>query len=107
MVYHIGNVAILLRMCVMGATPMICYLKMMLMENHLLKQRLLSNIISFDYNSMKLGHINKYHNVFKFQNGPYRIMPSGVIALFVNDNSLFIYFPISSLSSLFQNGNFS
>ena len=23
----------------------------------------------------------KYHNVFKFQNGPYRIMPSGVIAL--------------------------
>ena len=36
---------------------------------------------SFDYNSMKLGHIIKYHNVFKFQNGPYRIMPSGVIAL--------------------------
>ena len=36
---------------------------------------------SFDYNSMKLGHISKYHNVFKFQNGPYRIIPSGVIAL--------------------------
>ena len=44
---------------------------------------------SFDYNSMKLVHIIKYHNVVKFQNGPYRIMPSGVIA-FVNDNSLFI-----------------
>ena len=31
--------------------------------------------------SMKLGHIIKYHNVFKFHNGPYRIMPLGVIAL--------------------------
>ena len=51
------------------------------MKNHRLKQRLLSNMNSFDYNSMKLGHIIKYHNVFKFQNGPYRIMPSGVIAL--------------------------
>ena len=30
---------------------------------------------------MKLDHIIMYHNVFKFQNGPYRIMPSGVIAL--------------------------
>ena len=39
------------------------------------------NMNSFDYNSIKLGHIIKYHNVFKFQNGPYRIMPSGVIAL--------------------------
>ena len=36
---------------------------------------------SFDYNSMKLGHIIKYNNVVKFQNGPYRIMLSGVIAL--------------------------
>ena len=45
------------------------------------KQRLLSKMNSFDYNSMKLGHIIKYHNVFKFQNGPYPIMPSGVIAL--------------------------
>ena len=54
------------------------------MKNHQLKRRLLSNLNSFDYNSMKLGHIIKYHNVFKFQNGPYmlyRIMPSGVIAL--------------------------
>ena len=42
---------------------------------------LLSKIHSFDYNSMKLGHITKYHNVFKFQNSPYPIMPSGVIAL--------------------------
>ena len=50
-------------------------------ENCWLKQRLLSKMNSFDYNSMKLGHIIKYHNVFKFQNGPYRIMPSGVIAL--------------------------
>ena len=36
---------------------------------------------SFGYNSMKLGHIIKYHNVFKFQNGHYHIMPSGVIAI--------------------------
>ena len=40
---------------------------------------------SFDYNSMKLGHIIKYHNVFNFQNGKYHIMLSGV-----NGNSLFI-----------------
>ena len=50
-------------------------------KNYRLKRCLLSNMNSFDYNSMKLGHIIKYHNVFKFQNGPYRIMPSGVIAL--------------------------
>ena len=50
-------------------------------ENHRLKRRLLSIMNSFDYNSMKLGHIIKYHNVFKFQNGPYRIMPSVFIAL--------------------------
>ena len=48
------------------------------MKNCRLKQRL----NSFDYNSMKLGHIIKYHNVLKFQNGAYRIMPSGVIALY-------------------------
>ena len=41
----------------------------------------LSKMNSFDYDSMKLCHIIKYHNVFKFQNGPYRIMPSGVKAL--------------------------
>ena len=49
------------------------------MKNCRLK-RLLSKMNSFNYNSMKIGHIIKYH-VFKFQNGPYRIMPSGVIAL--------------------------
>ena len=51
-------------------------------ENHRLKRCLLSNMKNFDYNSMKLGHIIKYHNVFKFQNGTYHIMPSGVIALY-------------------------
>ena len=51
------------------------------MKNCRLKQRLLSKMNSFYYNSMKLGHIIKYHNVFKFQNGHYRIMPSGVIAI--------------------------
>ena len=51
------------------------------MKNHRLKRGLLPNMNSFDYNSLKLGHIIKYHNVFKFQNGTYRIMPSGVIAL--------------------------
>ena len=51
------------------------------MKNRRLKQRLLSKMNNFDYKSMKLGHIIKYHNVFKFQNGPYHIMPSGVIAL--------------------------
>ena len=50
------------------------------MKNHQLNLRLLFNMNSFDYNSMKLGHIIKCHNVFKFQNGPYRIMPPGVIA---------------------------
>ena len=45
------------------------------MENRRLKQRLLLKMNSFDYYSMKLGHIIKYHNVFKFQNGPYRTMP--------------------------------
>ena len=51
------------------------------MKNHRLKWRQLTYMNSFDYNSMKYGHIIKYHNVFKFQNGPYRIMPSEVIAL--------------------------
>ena len=59
------------------------------MNKYQLKRRLLSTMNIFDYNSMKLGHIIKYHNVFKFKNGPYRIMPSGVIAL-CYDNSLFI-----------------
>ena len=50
-------------------------------ENCQLKRRLLSKINGFDYNYIKLGHIIKYHNVFKFHNDPFRIMPSGVIAL--------------------------
>ena len=59
-------------------------------ENSWFKRRLLSKMNSFDYNSMKLCHISKYHKVFKFQNGPYCIMPSGVILPFVNGNSLFM-----------------
>ena len=51
------------------------------MKNRRLKRRLLSTMNSFDYNSMKLGRIIKQHNVYKFQNGPYRIMPSSVIDL--------------------------
>ena len=51
------------------------------MKNRRLKRQLLSKMNSFDYNSKKLGHSVEYHNVFKFQNGPYCIMPSGVIAL--------------------------
>ena len=36
----------------------------------------------FYQNLMKLGHIVKYHDVFfKFDNGPYRIMLSRVMAL--------------------------
>ena len=49
-------------------------------EQSSVERRLLSKMNSFDYNSIKVGHIIKYHNVFKFQNGPYRIMPSGVFA---------------------------
>ena len=59
------------------------------MKNSRLKRHLLSKMNSFDYSSMKFDHIIQYHNIFKFQNGPYCIMPSGVIALF-NDNSLFM-----------------
>ena len=51
------------------------------MKNHQLKRRLLSNMNNFDYNSMKLGHIIKYHNVFKFQNGPNRIIDIDMIQL--------------------------
>ena len=50
------------------------------MKIYHLKRRPLSNSNTSDQNFMKLGHIIKYHNVFKFQNSPYRIMPSGVIA---------------------------
>ena len=36
---------------------------------------------TFDHNFIKLGHIVKYHDVFKFDNGPYRIWLSVVMAL--------------------------
>ena len=51
------------------------------MKIHHLKQHQLSKSNTSDQNFIKLGHIIMYHNVFKFQNGPYHIMPSGVIAL--------------------------
>ena len=45
-------------------------------------RRLLCKLSSFDQDFMKLSHIVKQHNVFfKFENGLYRIMLSGVIAL--------------------------
>ena len=51
-------------------TPCFKELLPLVYENHGLKRRLLFSMYSFDYNSMKLGHIIiKYHNVFKFQNG--------------------------------------
>ena len=45
------------------------------------QRRPLSKSYSFDQNFMKLGHIIKYHNVFKPDNGLYRTMPLGVVAL--------------------------
>ena len=35
----------------------------------------------FDQNFMKLDHIVEHHNVFKFDDGPYPTMHSGIIAL--------------------------
>ena len=52
-----------------------------LVYEKLLVETMSAKMNSFDYNSMKLGHIIKDHDVFKFQNGPNCIMPSGVIAL--------------------------
>ena len=74
------------------------------MKNHRLKRHLLSKMNSFDYNSMKIGHIVKYHNVFKFQIGPYRILPSGVIALFIYANLAIAGASVSygHISSLFM-----
>ena len=48
--------------------------------------RLFNDVLSqwntFDQNFMKLGHIVKYHDIFfKFDNGPYRIMLSVVMAI--------------------------
>ena len=45
------------------------------------QRRPLSKTNIFDRNFMKLGHIVQYHNVFfKFDNGPYRTISSGVMA---------------------------
>ena len=71
---------------------------------------MLSKMYSFDYNSMKLGHIIMYHNVFfKFENGPYHIMSSGVIALckrqipiYVNLAKAGASVPHGHISSLFE-----
>ena len=51
------------------------------MKIHRFKRHLLSNSNIFYQNFMKLGHIVKYHNVFKFANGPYPTMLSVVMAL--------------------------
>ena len=49
---------------------------------HSLKWFLLSKVNSFGQNFMKFGHIAQYYNVFfKFDNGPYRTLLSGVIVL--------------------------
>ena len=56
--------------------------------------RPLSNLNSFDQNFMKLGHIIKYHNVFKFDNGPYLTMPSELLP-FIYENS-----PFEAISAL-------
>ena len=52
------------------------------MKIHRFKRCPLFKSNSFNQNFMKLGHIVKYHDVFfKFDNGPYRTMLSGVKAL--------------------------
>ena len=50
------------------------------MKIHHLKRCPLSKLFIFYQNFMKLDHI-KYHDVFKFDNGPYRNMLSVVMAL--------------------------
>ena len=53
------------------------------MKIHHLKRFPLSKLNTFDQNFMKLCHIVKYHDVFfKFDNGPYRTMPSVVKAAY-------------------------
>ena len=41
-------------------------------KNHWLKRRLVSNMSSFDYNSMKLGHIIKYHTEWPISHHAFR-----------------------------------
>ena len=45
------------------------------------QRRPLSKSNTFDQNFIKLGHIVKYHDVFKFDNGAYRTWLSVVMAL--------------------------
>ena len=69
------------------------------MKNHRLKRHLLSRMNSLDYNSMKLGHIIEYYNVlFKYENGPCRIMPSGVITLCLRQFSIYADLAIAGAS---------
>ena len=56
-----------------------------------------------DQNFMKLGHIVKYHDVFKFNNGPYRTMLSAVMALCFKKINCFKWCPHSQLNSFDQN----
>ena len=61
---------------------------------------LLSKLNSFDQNFMKLGHIVKFHDFFfKFDNGPYRAMPSVVMALCLWKFTIWNY--VRSLSRLY------
>ena len=58
------------------------HLKYVLMYVRLFQRRPLSKSNSFNQNFIKLGHIVMYHDVFiKLDNGLYRTMPSGVLAL--------------------------
>ena len=56
-----------------------CYPCTSVHTSHLLTDTL--QVISFDQNFMKLGHIVKYHNLLIQDNDPYGTTPSGVIAL--------------------------
>ena len=70
------------------------------MKIHHLKRCPLSKSDTFDQNFMKLGHIVKYHDVFfKFDNGPYRTMPSVIIALWLW--KFFIWNYVHSLSRIY------
>ena len=63
-------------------TRLLVVMALFLMKFHRFKRCPLSSSNIFDQNFMKLGHIVKYHDVFfKFDNGPYCIMLSRVMAL--------------------------
>ena len=64
----------------LNITPVGPYIRLSVGMSH--PRRPLSKLNSFDQNFMKLGHIVKYYNVFfKFDNGSYRTLPSGVMTL--------------------------